>query len=518
MVFDAATDLASRYGWSVFPVLGKRPLVKWRDESTHEPVDGTVWAQATGVGVDCGKSGLVVLDSDRDGAISDLTEQYGALPATLTSQTGKGAHFFFKADPGSKIGNGKPDVWPVGLDVRGDGGYVVVPPSQHPDGGVYRWGSEVPPAPLPVPLVKALAVPDRVVRAPVLATSESASHQWAKVVLERSVGRVFTAKEGERNDTLFKAAVWPLGAAKAGHISREMVDAALVAAAVQVGLSPREAEATLSSAWNNADPYGPDDQPPSVNPPSVFDRKVQPERRPMTVLSLGDLSQLKPPTWLLSNRIPEGITLLWGESWTGKSMLALDWTLTMASINQRPVVYFAGEGLSGIKARTEAWQAAHPTYHPDMWSLVPEVPRLLDPSSVADLVSVCEQTEPQLIVIDTYVRSLAGGNENSTQDATTAVGVLDMLRREFGLSTILIHHQGRVARLGGRGSTVPFDASDCAWLVEGTEQTKDWYHQATCKKLKDGDVPQPFKFSLTPVAGSVVVDPSEAGAILKGEQ
>ena len=85
-------------------------------------------------------SGIVVLDIDpRHGgneSLSALEEKHGALPLTLRWQTGGGGqHIIFK-HPGGNIRNSVGTLG-AGIDVRGDGGYIVAPPSRHNSGNYY---------------------------------------------------------------------------------------------------------------------------------------------------------------------------------------------------------------------------------------------------------------------------------------------------------------------------------------------------------------------------------------------
>jgi hypothetical protein len=87
-------------------------------------------------------SGLVVLDVDAKSgglnALAELEQQHGKLPTTPTAHTGSGGkHYFFRYPLGAKIGN-RTGIVP-GIDVRGDGGYVIAPPSDHASGGRYSW-------------------------------------------------------------------------------------------------------------------------------------------------------------------------------------------------------------------------------------------------------------------------------------------------------------------------------------------------------------------------------------------
>src|SRR5438094_489247 len=82
------------------------------------------------------------------------------LPPTWRSTTGRGAHLFLR-HPGGPVRNGV-HVMP-GLDIRGDAGYVVAPPSQHATGRRYAWHAapwDAPLAPMPGWLRDRLAARD----------------------------------------------------------------------------------------------------------------------------------------------------------------------------------------------------------------------------------------------------------------------------------------------------------------------------------------------------------------------
>jgi hypothetical protein len=161
---DAALQYAAR-GWSVFPAHSwisgcctcddpacdspaKHPLTpngcKDATASTEQIVQW--WTETQGlanVAVATGApSGLVVLDVDpkSDGltTLAGLEEKHGKLPTTPTVQTGSGGrHYYFRSHAAVKIGN-RAGVLP-GIDVRGDGGYVIAPPSDHASGSPYSW-------------------------------------------------------------------------------------------------------------------------------------------------------------------------------------------------------------------------------------------------------------------------------------------------------------------------------------------------------------------------------------------
>ncbi|KAF0241620.1 MAG: hypothetical protein FD180_4344 [Planctomycetota bacterium] len=77
-----------------------------------------------------------------DDTLRDLEAKHGPLPVTTTSITGsKGAHYVFRLPPGVTIPNSAGKIGP-GLDVRGEAGFIVAPPSIHASGNSYVWELE----------------------------------------------------------------------------------------------------------------------------------------------------------------------------------------------------------------------------------------------------------------------------------------------------------------------------------------------------------------------------------------
>lgn len=138
----AALDYLGR-GWSVIPVSarGKVPLLPWSDYSTRLPTEQEVrdwWEEypTANVGIVTGAvSGVVVVDIDV-GRGGEPRPVYDEAPTDLISKTGSGGWHLFYRHPGGRIPN---SVTEEGIDVRGDGGFVVAPPSVHPNGTDYVW-------------------------------------------------------------------------------------------------------------------------------------------------------------------------------------------------------------------------------------------------------------------------------------------------------------------------------------------------------------------------------------------
>jgi hypothetical protein len=152
----AAAELAAQ-GFRVFPALprGKRPAIKeWPTRATTDSDELRSWWKANpsrNVAIACGRaSGLVVLDVDSLAAELELMATHGTdWTRTRTVQTAHGKHFYFLYPATGELRNSTGKIADH-VDVRGEGGYVVAPPSLHPNGNRYRWkkgDAELLPAP-----------------------------------------------------------------------------------------------------------------------------------------------------------------------------------------------------------------------------------------------------------------------------------------------------------------------------------------------------------------------------------
>jgi uncharacterized protein (DUF927 family) len=144
-LLDSALYYAKELGWCVFPVhVSKIPAIKdWPNEATTDEQKIRAWWKENpnyNIAILTGeRSGIVAMDIDpRNGGTEMLYEkifEYGALPHTITFKTGGGGvHYIFK-HPGWRV---KSKGVFEGIDSKGDGGYIVVPPSLHPSGKRYE--------------------------------------------------------------------------------------------------------------------------------------------------------------------------------------------------------------------------------------------------------------------------------------------------------------------------------------------------------------------------------------------
>ncbi len=256
--FQALSDL----GFSVFilPRGKKVPNMPWKAFQSKRPTEQQVqdWqgagAEANVAIVTGAISDLFVLDVDSPEAQALLDEMN--LPKTPTVRTAKGRHYLFR-NPPFELRN-KVRLKGVELDVRGEGGYIVGPGSQHPTGFIYHW--EVTPddcdfAALPSEVLDLLqqdASPTGVVtqtgRTKYLEAGKYSF--WFNRQVTEQLTALRDAKDGARNDTLFRVAVQLANHSAALELDWATVAATLRPAALAVGLSGGEIDATLQSAWD----------------------------------------------------------------------------------------------------------------------------------------------------------------------------------------------------------------------------------------------------------------------------
>jgi len=154
---ETAHALATK-GKPIFPVARnweKKPLVKWKPYQDCPPTREEVkrwwieWPDAN-IGLATGHlSELMVVDTDSQEATRAFVENYPEAEKTLQASTGRdGArHFYFVFEPGITNDAGK--VLGPGIDIRGEGGFVVIPPSVHANGRRYEWINRNNPIALP---------------------------------------------------------------------------------------------------------------------------------------------------------------------------------------------------------------------------------------------------------------------------------------------------------------------------------------------------------------------------------
>lgn len=256
----AAARAYAAHGWQVFPCRSgeKVPATLHGVHEATTDVD-TIdrwWAADPNrnVAIATGEpSGVYVLDIDGE----DGFDHFGELcanhrelaPGALWQATPSGgAHGLF-AHPGGRLPNTAGKLAPS-VDTRGDGGYILVAPSVHPNGGTYRWMAKTYPPTMPGWLLRLLRKMPAPRTSTPIDTTEASGQRYVQKAIDGELEAVRQAIEGTRNHRLNEAA-FALGTlVGAGQADTETVRDQLVQAGQDAGLSQREAVRTVTSGLN----------------------------------------------------------------------------------------------------------------------------------------------------------------------------------------------------------------------------------------------------------------------------
>ena len=202
-------------GWDIFPVRDKRPLIKWKEGACRT---WESWPEGADVGLPTGaRNGIVVIDDDR--GKNGLEPWVPAVPTYNVPTRSGGVHWYY-AHPGYHVPNSAGRIADH-IDVRGDGGYVVL----------YALDDTTPTVPLPDGLIPK-------------GTGKPKSAMWIPPADRQRITHMLMDlppwPEGERNFTLFKTACM--------FYENTMDVTVLYHKALQSGIHPEEAERTLASA------------------------------------------------------------------------------------------------------------------------------------------------------------------------------------------------------------------------------------------------------------------------------
>jgi hypothetical protein len=177
---------------------GKHPRIReWHNRAITDEATIRAWFTRRGgssnVAIATGaESGIIVIDIDGEeggDSFAILETNLGAAPHTVEAISGSGSRHIFLKHPGGRVQNSAGKLAPH-VDVRGDGGYIVVEPSEHESGGRYAWNVD--------------HHPDDTQFAFPPASWIEALHGWASRNGNARVNVAEPIIEGKRNETLFK--------------------------------------------------------------------------------------------------------------------------------------------------------------------------------------------------------------------------------------------------------------------------------------------------------------------------
>ena len=446
-----------RSGFSVIPVgYNKRPKVQWRELQTAPWTEDQVreWWTAhpnDNIGVIPGSNDYAVVDGDlyKEGGGEDLGQffiDHGlSREGAPMAQTGSGGlHIWFRCVGGVPSG-------PVSqtIDIKSNGGYVIVPPSANQN-GEYKWISDSPidcpiATDLPVALVTSLR--ERTVAAQKPIQNQVGSNEVVDISLFRAV---------DGREKVMADAVW-----WAGHRMQEQ------------GASLGDEALWADMAWARFEDmakgrggvpleidHGREELLAKIRStkPKLQAKFAVPQEAPVEWLPI--------ERWTASESIDDGafdfveglltdrsISLFYGPSNVGKTFVVFDLAAHVAmgkewfgrEVEGGRAVYVAAEGAGGIRQRRLAFKRYHGAEAADIpLDIITASVSFLKTGEDADIHKlVATIGEARLVVIDTLAAVAAGGDENTSQVMTAVIDCAKKIVAGCGAHVLIVHHQGK---------------------------------------------------------------------------
>jgi len=462
---------------------------------------------------------------------------------------GGGRQLFFVAPPGWQAPTNKT---PIGVDIRGQGGFAVLPPSRHISGQPYAW--KVGAAPWECEIA---AAPDWLLQEVSELVERFGGDQHRT---STPVEKINTASPSTDMDAF--------GARVDGrdHYMRDLIWAAVTNWYRECPIPPTEAQAqermrevwtvyerktktrlpgdntagleregrgptAFAEKWRRAMSKWGTDIAEAAQRPLARDEWREatqptaeaggaPSRGRFVFEKTSDLRKLPPAQWLVKDWIPASATgILYGKWAAGKSFIGFDLALHlsygMADWHGAPlpgeschVLVIAREGHQGFVNRVDAFKKHHgmvddPAHLTFMRG---SVSFMRDEDFGALLEAIKADATPyKLVIVDTVARVLPGVDMNEQQTVTTFMERISVLGQATGASTIGVHHQNKS---GGMMGSAFFEAnSDFVFEVSRDgEEGPLASGEILCTKMKDAEDGWKKAISYSKIALSIAPD------------
>ena len=458
MTMNSVLEQANEYidqGWSILPVKPseKRPyMTNWLQyqhvKATKEMAENWFTSlTGAGVGMVTGRiSGVVVLDIESycKIPIEELLRRY---PTQMVSRTGSGGYHLFYLYPNDvpKIAN-RVGIF-EGADIRADGGFIVLPPTRHPNGRQYEWVKTGFPGVFPKALLDIQSQP------------KAQGDGWITEAL-RGVS------EGGRNDTCARLA---------GYFFRKGLNADIVEALLSEWnerndppLPMREVRTTIKSIERSCAVVGGQFTSVEYEDDTKTASKV-PENSTFDLLKMRDYVKgygSEGASWLVQDWLPDkSITFLVSPPESYKTWILLDLAVSIstglpflgqAKVNKTgaAMIIQQEDSHGGLTERlaliAEQKMGVTANIEKDTWQIpcIPDLPIYIHPSRMLrfDNEKVLKELEeqiklikPRVILIDPLY-STTSGVDNYMADLANQMMVLKTWRDKYGCSFVISHH------------------------------------------------------------------------------
>jgi hypothetical protein len=522
---DAALDYAGR-GLRVLPIKpgAKRPaMTAWQDAATTDPGTIRLWWTGLyadhGVGIATGTdSGIFVLDVDitdgkhGDETLRELTDTYGPLPETVSVITGSGgAHHYYRMPVGTEIRNDAGRKLGPGLDIRGEGGQVVAPPTIHPTTGMaYQWEhgcapDETPIADAPGWLVTMLtAEPERPATPPVTPTigddgpaaRYNATTTWHQLLTADGWTLSHTDRDGCQHWTRPGKDPRDGTSATVGYQGRDILRVFTSSIPeLPEGAYSRFGYTAATRHHGNRSAFATEllrnEGPLTPLRPLTPWTPDTPAPDPTTRLELAHLvdwtrfweNDQSDEDWLAYPIVPAGRAIaLYAPAKAGKSTITL--AIAAAVATGRPVlgkrIHPTTEVLYLDYEMTPAdlqQRLLELGYGPDddlshlHYALLPSLPPLDTVEGATAVLELIDTTNAQFVVVDTFGRAV-GGEEDHADTVRAFYRHTGLSLKARGVTYLRTDHSGKDVAKGMRGSSAKNDDVDLVWQLSRTD-TKD---------------------------------------------
>ena len=523
---------------SIVPTAGateKRPGPQWTQFQSKAPTSEqlTDWLKGlyagAGIGMITGaiSRNIFAIDTDiGNGGVEawdDICLAHDDLPQTWKARTGGGGqHFFFRAPPGVRIKTNKNEI-ARGIDIRGEGGFIVLPPSDHASGRTYVWEPGCDPcsvAPAKAPewildLVREDGSYSEIKRdKPTYSDIEQQADAF---------GRLEDGRESYMRDLVWARLIaekrecpLPLDPARIDQLTVEIWQAyerkvkARGESLDADGRGYRELQSKIKSTlrkWDTDIAEEARKEPKDAkggdwfdySTPEVDRLKNKGPRFGFNEMEI--LRNMEPPAYLIDKWVPEqSVGIIYGRPSTGKSFLAFDmgyhlahglpdWHGAKLPGEPQGVLIIAREGANGFVRRYDAFKRSHGISEDAMNIVYMRSPlNLLDKDDFTEFMKELEQRKDdfKLVIIDTVARTMAGISQNDQETVTLFMERCSIIQETLNASVIAVHHENKSGSM--MGST--FFEANADFIFEVKRDVDEGplrYTEVTCMKMKEDE-------------------------------